>query len=228
MDDDYKEYKDPPVKIDSIISTLAYYQSCLAGRLEARWDELDADELARLLTLFGQIASRLGRLLRDRYALHGDSYEQFEAVKRSMAERIALFSLEERIEHFGRDVLEDIDMEKPITNRHVVDVDRVITDLNDVQGRLDYHIDFHDWDSSEAASRDRLLAVYSQNATRLGRLLRDRAVIYGPPPDPLEVMKNKALDSVWEKMEAERAQRDEAPDEVPDETPDCPADSLSR
>lgn len=227
MDDDYKEYKDPPVKIDSIISILAYHQSCLAGRLEASWDELDAGELARLLTLYGQIASRLGRLLRDRYALHGDSYERFEAVKRSMAERVAQQSLEERIEMYGYDVLADIDMEKLTTNQPAIEVDRVIADLNRFQNQLDCHIDFHDWDSTEAASRDRLLAVYSQNATRLGRLLRHRAVIYGPPPDPLKVMINKALDSVWEEMEAKRAESAQR-DEASDETPDCPADSLSR
>ena len=222
MDDDYKEYKDPPVEIDSIISTLAYHQSCLAARFEGSWDEIDPGELARLLTLFGQIASRLGRLLRDRYALHGDSFEQFEAVIRSMLERVGELSLEDRIRMFGCDVLADIDMEKPITKQPAIDVDSVIADLNGVQGRLDCHIDFHDWDSTEAASRDRLLAVYSQNATRLGRLLRYRAVIYGPPPDPLTVMRNKALDYAWEKIEAERAQRAEASDETPDRPADPP------
>jgi hypothetical protein len=48
-------------------------QTRLSAYIEAHADELDVADLARLLALHGQNASRLGRLLRDKRALSGQS-----------------------------------------------------------------------------------------------------------------------------------------------------------
>jgi hypothetical protein len=59
--------------IETIILDLCIKQARLSEYIEARREELSAEQLARFLQIHGQNASRLGRLLRDRRALCGDA-----------------------------------------------------------------------------------------------------------------------------------------------------------
>jgi hypothetical protein len=60
--------------IDALIDMLYQRQLHLDDYIECRWDaDISVAEVAHLLRLFGQNASRLGRLLRDRRALSGDA-----------------------------------------------------------------------------------------------------------------------------------------------------------
>ena len=84
------------------------------------------------------------------------------------------------------------------------DIDDVITALATSQNRLSAYLDTHR-DELEPRPLERLLSVYSQNATRLGRLLHYRSDIYGPPPDPFRVVMDEALDLFWEEVNAQNA-----------------------
>ena len=70
---------DPPVEdfqdIGDVIADLFHHQSQLSAFIErqTRAEEIKIAEMARLLALLGQNASRIGRLLRDQRALSGES-----------------------------------------------------------------------------------------------------------------------------------------------------------
>lgn len=55
-----------PIDIDRVIAHLADQQTQFSGYIDRGWPDLDVKQLARLLSLYGQNATRLGRLLRDR------------------------------------------------------------------------------------------------------------------------------------------------------------------
>ena len=95
-----------------------------------------------------------------------------------------------------------------------IDIADVIAQLAGQQARFVAHID-GGWDDLDAGRLARLLTLYGQNATRLGRLLRDRAAIYGPPPDPLQVLIDEALEHFWREVDAQNAARESS-------TPDSP------
>jgi hypothetical protein len=59
--------------IETVILDLCIKQARLSQYIEARSEELSAEQLARFLQIHGQNASRLGRLLRDRRALSGEA-----------------------------------------------------------------------------------------------------------------------------------------------------------
>ena len=72
------------------------------------------------------------------------------------------------------------------------DIDTVLARLSDQLLGLSTYIDRH-WSELDVACLARLLSVHGQSAARLGRLLSDRAAIYGPPPDPLHQAIDGAL-----------------------------------
>jgi hypothetical protein len=174
-----------PIEIDDVISRLADQQTHLSRHLDRRWDDLDARRLVRLLLTYGQNASRLGRLLRVRCLLYGQANEGLE-------------DLLHRAGDFLDEPPSDDDDDGPFV-LPPVDIDDVITDLADKQERLAGHLD-RLWSDPDAQDMDRLLAVYSQNASRLGRLLRDRCTVYGQPRDPFDVLMDQALDEVWRRI----------------------------
>jgi hypothetical protein len=90
--------------------------------------------------------------------------------------------------------------ESTISLHPSLDIDRVITDLADKQTRLDRFLD-RLWPAPDVEGIDRLFAVYSHNAARLGRLLRDRCKIYGPPLDDLSLAMDQALEEAWKHWE---------------------------
>lgn len=63
--------------IDDIINDLFQRQSQLSGFIEreALQGEVEVNDMAKLLGLLGQNASRIGRLLRDKRALSGDAVD---------------------------------------------------------------------------------------------------------------------------------------------------------
>jgi hypothetical protein len=66
--------------IERIILDLSTKQARLSQYIEARAEELSAEDLARFLMIHGQNASRLGRLLRDRRALSGEAADGISAA----------------------------------------------------------------------------------------------------------------------------------------------------
>lgn len=58
------------VTVDQAIAGLVHKLQCLDEVIE---EVYDAEQLARLITLYGQGSSRLARMLRDRRALSGDA-----------------------------------------------------------------------------------------------------------------------------------------------------------
>ena len=219
-DQDILNYKESPIHIDDVITSLVAQQAHFSDHLDRCWDDLDPEQLARLLLLYGQNASRLGRLLRDRYALYRNSYEELQTWP-TCDEVRPNASLDAPLtddDTFTDEYTDDDDHVSPqdgtptndvppqdstptndvppydVPPRHDPDahvlpvhIDDVISALAAKQARLSHYLDSC-WQDPDADHLDRLLAVYSQNAIRLGRLLRDRAVVYGPPPDPKEIV----------------------------------------
>jgi hypothetical protein len=203
----------PPIDIADVIAQLAGQQARFAAHIDGDWDGLDAGRLARLLTLYGQNATRLGRLLRDRRALYGDTEKRYKIIAASLARYYSeLESTAEADETAESDTPPQPagSPDQPgdsVSLKSPADIDDVIRGLAERQARLARYLDSR-WDDPEAERPDALLAVYSQNATRLGRLLRDRAAIYGPPPDPIDVIMDQALDLFWEEQDAKNAARE--------------------
>jgi hypothetical protein len=210
----------PPIDIADVIAQLAGQQARFAAHIDGGWDGLDAGRLARLLTLYGQNATRLGRLLRDRRALYGDTEKRYKIIAASLARYYSeLESTAEADETAESDTPPQPagSPDQPgdsVSLKSPADIDDVIRGLAERQARLARYLDSR-WDDPEAERPDALLAVYSQNATRLGRLLRDRAAIYGPPPHPLQVLIDEALEHFWQQVDAQNAARDSS-------TPDPP------
>ena len=73
-------------------------------------------------------------------------------------------------------------------------IDDVITDALDKQGRLSAILDnTADIDGADLA---KLLAIHGQNASRLGRLLRDKRALSGESADSLLTALGTALDEI--------------------------------
>ena len=181
---------EPPIDINDVITQLADQQARFAASIDAAWDDVETNRLIQLLSLYGQNASRLGRLIRDRHTLYGDYYE-----------RIKYFNENAEKDHrelmvflFGDPLPDWVDQSKfsksqetdPESDQPDVEIDDVIRALADKQARLARYLD-RLWSDPQSGHLARLLALYSQNASRLGRLLRDRTAIYGPPLDPMEI-----------------------------------------
>jgi hypothetical protein len=72
--------------IETVILDLCIKQAQLSRYIEVNSGDLSADELARFLQIHGQNASRLGRLLRDRRALCGDTDPLSNAIAQALEE----------------------------------------------------------------------------------------------------------------------------------------------
>jgi hypothetical protein len=79
----------PLPTINSVIRDLAERQQLLTAYIESRRGELSASEIARLLGLHGQNAARLGRLLRDRQALAGESTDAIVTAIEKALDKLA-------------------------------------------------------------------------------------------------------------------------------------------
>ena len=210
----------PPINIADVIAQLAGQQARFAAHIDGDWDGIDAGRLARLLTLYGQNATRLGRLLRDRRALYGDTDKRYKIIAASLASYYSELESTAETDEAAESSAPPQPADSPehsgdsVSLKSPADIDDVIRGLAERQARLARYLDSR-WDDPEAERPDALLAVYSHNATRLGRLLRDRAAIYGPPPDPIDVIMDQALDLFWEEINAQNAARESS-------TPDSP------
>jgi hypothetical protein len=85
----------PLPTINSVIRDLAERQRLLTDYIESKQGELSSSEIARLLGLHGQNAARLGRLLRDRRALAGESTDAIvEAIEKALDKLAADWGVE--------------------------------------------------------------------------------------------------------------------------------------
>jgi hypothetical protein len=69
-------YAKPPKPIqgiDDLVADALTKHSTLSAYIEEHGAEMNVEEMTKLLALYGQNASRLGRLLRDKRALSGDA-----------------------------------------------------------------------------------------------------------------------------------------------------------
>ncbi len=217
MDAEPPQISDPPadpppfeLDIDDVIADLNQQHAALSRYIDDRWDDLDIKCLARLLSLHARNASRIARLLRHRCAIHGDPPDLCELI------------LDEAIGAVGD--FWGVDLRGPDSRASLeeseralipIDLDHLITDLHDKQQRLSRWLGDRrpDLDPADLA---RLFTVYGQNATRLGRLLRDRHTYYGKDLEQLEQfdpMDDETMEQIFE--QALRL-RDQGPPGVPD------------
>ena len=77
-------------------------------------------------------------------------------------------------------------------SRRLVSIDDVITDLLDKQERLSALLD----EAVEVNDLVKLFGLHSQNASRLGRLLRDRQALGESPAEGLLAVIDPALDEL--------------------------------
>jgi hypothetical protein len=220
----------PPIEIDHVIAQLAGHQAYLAAHIDRHWDDLEPFQLARTLSLYGQNAARLGRLFLDRAAAYGADCDEWHAECQDALRRMdtELFG-----GSFGTAAAigeDDAAAGGPITAQASPDINAVITDLSASQDRLSNYLDRYR-DDLDPRPMERLLAVYSQNAARLGRLLRYRSDIYGPPVDPIDALMDEALDRFWAEVdagaEADQHRADSPPEPPTDPFSDSITDSLA-
>jgi hypothetical protein len=79
--------RDEKLIIEDVIADLAAQQAWLSDYIQTHMASLDISVLVRLLTLHGQNASRLGKLLRDQHALSGEKADGIsQALEAAMVE----------------------------------------------------------------------------------------------------------------------------------------------
>ena len=79
--------RDDLLVIEDVISDLAAKQAWLSDYIVSHMDELSCSMVVRLLSLHGQNASRLGKLLRDQQALSGEASDGISlAIELAMEE----------------------------------------------------------------------------------------------------------------------------------------------
>jgi hypothetical protein len=166
----------PPIAIGDLIARLAEQQAALSRYVARRWADLDALPLARLLSVHGQNAAHLGRLLSYWYAIHGPPRDAFESAIDG-----ALYDLGTQ---WGVQLVDPEVLIRDERCRPPVDLDDVIAGLLQVQERLARTLALLS-EGEEDRPVARLSAVYSRNAARLGRLLRQRHELGGALPDDL-------------------------------------------
>jgi hypothetical protein len=164
---------------DGMIAGLAQVQDRLFQAICDRRDQLDAAALARLLTLHGQNATRLGRLLRDRPTLAPYVSPELDAFFKE-----AWVILKTRYPETVQDLPDDYPVsDDPATP--TITIDDLIADLAYAQAWLFDYL-HRSWDDPDRGPPLSLCQVYAQNTSRLQRLFRYRCDIHGPPPDPLQ------------------------------------------
>ena len=77
-----------PLTIEAVVADLATKQTHLSAYIDRCIAEgIDVPDLLRLFALHGQNASRLGRLLRDQFAIEGDAGDELaEALSLALDE----------------------------------------------------------------------------------------------------------------------------------------------
>ena len=85
----------PLPTINGVIRDLAEEQRRLTEYVEEKWGDLSAKEIAALLGLHGPNAARLGRLLRERRALEGESADGIANAIGAILDEISLEVREE-------------------------------------------------------------------------------------------------------------------------------------
>jgi hypothetical protein len=81
--------------IEEVIRDLAAQQAWLSNHIDNQRDELNTVNLARLLALHGQNASRLGRLLRDQRVLSGEAADSIAgAIDQAFDELSIIFGMQ--------------------------------------------------------------------------------------------------------------------------------------
>ena len=198
---------DPPAAdIGTVIAHLAAQQAALSRYVDRRWPRLDTvhpakrpwseaetpgetrgeeREMARLLSLYGQNAARLGCLLRDWHAIHGpppDTVQQ--GIDHALHQAGA---------QLGLDLIDPALLDRDGPGQPPVDLDDLISDLDGKQTRLARHLDHCAQDGGEDHPTP-LLAVYSRNAACLGRLLRLRHTLARPISAELEDLFARTID----------------------------------
>ena len=79
--------RDDLLVIEDVITDLAAKQAWLSDYIESHMDELSCSMVVRLLSLHGQNASRLCKLLRDQNALSGEAADGISlAIQQAMVE----------------------------------------------------------------------------------------------------------------------------------------------
>jgi hypothetical protein len=181
----YSDWAAPaPLDVDALLLRLGRQQTLLSRYIDRRWSDLDAVQLARLLSTHGENAACLGRLLRDWRAIHGDPPDILE---RAIDEALHELGTEWGVQLIDPALLEGQDPIEP-----PLDIDHLIADLDDKCTRLDQHLSRcsqHEDDKNLA----RLFAVYSRNMARLGRLCRLRHQLYPGIPDDLAKLMEETL-----------------------------------
>jgi len=173
-----------PPDLDDVIVRLADQQTALSRYIDRRWSDLDDVHLARLLSIHGQNAARLGHLLRDWRAIHG---EPLDPLQQAMDEALDRAGVVLGIDLGSSDPL-DAPAYPPI------DIDDIIADLDGKCTRLARHLDrcLQDGDDDRFP---RLAALYSRNTAHLGRLFRVRRALYLRTPEELEALIASMLDA---------------------------------
>jgi hypothetical protein len=196
---------EPPIHINDVITALTDQQAHFAARLEGDWDDLEPARLAHLLSLYGQNASRIGRLFRDRHEIYGGGFEQFDIDPVPEDDHTAL-DLLLRFEHITeeeyaealaeKEAAREAQAEEESPDQLPIPIDNVIVDLTAIQNRLAAYLDRR-WQDPDQPDRPnhlyQLFTVYAQNATRIGRLLRVRCALYGHPRSPAD----EAMDEMY-------------------------------
>ena len=167
--------------IDDVILNLHERHTLLSRYIDHHWHDLSPRQLAQVLSLHGENASRLARLLRDRSAIHGEPDDPLEV---DFAVALALLSQKWGIDLLGSYPVPSLDAPG---DQIPIDLDRLVADLDQKQARLSLHITTHqhEWN---AAALFNLVTAYGRNAARLGRLLRTRHILCGGSYDELDAL----------------------------------------
>jgi hypothetical protein len=190
MDDSQSAADLHPPDLDDLILRLADRQTALSRYIDRRWSDLDELHLTRLLSIHGQNAARLGRLLRDWRAVHGDPPDPLdEAIDEALAE----LSVEWGVDLTGSDPLGANAPSHP-----PIDIDDLIEDLDEKCARLARLLDRCQGEGDDDRMV-RLSALHSRNAAHLGGLFRVRRALYPRAPEEMEALIASVIDSpYWE------------------------------
>ena len=180
MNDDASDLYRPIADTDAAIAGLVRSQGQLSRHVDRHWDELSTKHLAQLLALHGRNAARLGRLLRERRARRGQPRDLLEAA---IDQALAELGDEWGLELLPPELRAERDAAQPQDELDVA-MEGILADLSAVQARLARHLDRF-WADPRDGGLFRLLAVYSQNATRLYRLLHTWSAPLGRMPPEL-------------------------------------------
>jgi len=182
--------------IDAIITRLADQQADLSHYIDRRWSEpesqdddderpgLDAVHLARLLSIHSQNAAYLGRLLRDRQAIHGEPPDILEQATNEALHIVGT--------QWGIELIDPALLLHDGPGQPPIELDDVIADLYRKQVRLARPL-AHYVQEDDDARFSRLTAAYSRGAARLGRLVRTRHALSRKTPEEIEDLCNQAL-----------------------------------